>query len=249
MGYKEQVFPEWDRKPIWRVVVSHPAPFTNTGIRSYRLTITCCRNTYLTWYFIVWDIFKAKLVHCIDRKTQIKLQKAIVQRKTSLRKNFWTRYENHWRLKVQNDPSFTSWELPFTGAVNLRSVEAILSENEANIELTVDRIQALLTAVDKYAIKNRSTHAKRFFSDLQLLYLPSTGVSTITLSDTEICGYLSRATSFYCHDGKIRNFQDSMESCRNRDYPKSLQSLRVHITATEVARQALRMLGLPEDSA
>ncbi|KAK7685872.1 hypothetical protein QCA50_011219 [Cerrena zonata] len=104
-----------------------------------------------------WKNYKNEIVQNIEHEKQRKRQKALDDRKTLLKIQFSSYYRKYWKHKTKNDASLGQ-RLPIWEHAILPVIENMLFENEANIELTVNRIQVLLlTSRGSFPIFNLCT--------------------------------------------------------------------------------------------
>lgn len=145
------------------------------------------------------------------------------------------------------------WLPKMNKAMLLPAIDEVFSENNADIELTEDRIRHLVDILDIHFLDLRAVNERRLLSELQLVYPEQIHAdsSDTALPATVVQSYLQRASSIFTREGtgfllgRLCSFQEAIEV--GDPLFGRVEDIHGDVQASLVAKEAIRMLGLPED--
>lgn len=198
---------------------------------------------------LVWNQIKGRLVECLEYEKKRNRAQLIAQRKYDLSLKLSPHYIAH--VDTLDEDTLKFWFPSLQEAVKLPGVNAILSKNDAQIDLTPERVQEILDIVKVDAIATRDRIEVDLLSQLREVHNNDVDGSKVKLPESLDRKYLFYATSlFRCPHYCCRSSYSPLHS-----YVGILQHIKarvrftfgVDVAASQIARKVVRLLGFSDD--
>lgn len=201
-------------------------------------------------FYLVWNQIKDRLVRSIEAEKKRKRDELIRARKNTLFAKLKPHYDE---LVSEQDETTKLWYPTLRDLDKIPAVDIILGEDDAQIELTPERIQNILDIVETHVATLQVPTEQALLAQLRETYA---SVSSICGEDVDLPETLDRKYLHYA----ISRFRCSgnhsyCQGKRSYSYKGLLKHLRVlsrsdtevHVEDVKGAYKAFKILGLPRD--
>lgn len=248
MGYSRDDFPQ-GYVYEWYTCLNQPRPLTTRSKILWHLHSLLMLITVL---YQVWNQIKGRLVECIEHEKKVKQQRLIERRKHELSIKLKSHYDGLLSRLNESEYPVKQWYPALHDATRIPAVNAILSENDAQIHLTQERIQQILDIIESDVTDARERTETRLLSELREVYAHATDGTEIDLPEILDRKYLYfSASRFKCPQSCCTSYEfplfHSYEELSPQRYPRIKEEISVDVVNSQTSRKVVRMLGLPDD--